>query len=83
MMTYVESGVRFTREYGGIDKRFSNSVESVLVELATLLLDDARELYPPFSEHLASVEQMSDCVGWGFHDLIADVAGQLEDELGK
>lgn len=82
MMTYVESGVRFTSEYGDIDERFYNSVESVLEELATLLRGDARELYPDFSERLASVEEMSDCVGWGFHDFIADVVGRLEDELG-
>lgn len=83
LMTYVESGVRFTREYGDIDERFYNSVESVLDELATLLRSNARELYPLFSERLASVVQMSDCVGWGFHDFIADVVGRLEDELGQ
>ena len=83
LMTYVESGVRFTREYGDIDERFYNSVESALDELATLLRGAAREFYPLFSERLASVEQMSDCVGWGFHDFIADVVGRLEDELGQ
>ena len=83
LMTYVENGASFTREYGDIDERFYNSVESALDELASLLRGDARELYPHFSERLARVEQMSDCVGWGFHDFIADVVGQLVDELGQ
>jgi hypothetical protein len=28
------------------------------------------------------VEQMTAGIGWGFHDYIGDVLGQLEDELG-
>ena len=34
LMTYVENGTRFTREYGDIDERFYSSVESALDELA-------------------------------------------------
>ena len=82
MMTYVENGAEFTRDYGDIDEEFYDSVESVLNELATLLLHAAPELYPQFSERLAGVEQITDGMGWGFHDHIADVVAQLEDELG-
>jgi hypothetical protein len=82
LMTYVENGTRFTREYGDIDERFYRSVESALEELAGLLRGEARELYPSLSGRLASVEQMSDSIGWGFHDFIADVVGGLEEELG-
>jgi hypothetical protein len=82
LITYVESGVRFTCEYGDIDERFYNSVESALDELATLLRGEARDLYPQFRERLAKVEQMTDCIGWGFHDFITDLVGRLEDELG-
>jgi hypothetical protein len=77
LMTYVENGVEFTSQYGDIDARFYNSVESALDELATLLRVKARDLYPQFRGRLADVEQKSDCVGWGFHDHIADVVGQL------
>lgn len=82
LMTYVENGVKFTNEYGDIDERFYSSVESALDELATLLRGRARELYPQFSGRLAQIEQETDGIGWGFHDFIADVVGQLEDELG-
>ncbi len=82
-MTYVESGVRFTHEYGDIDERFYSSVESALDELATLLRSEASHLYPQFRERLAKVEQMTDGIGWGFHDFIADVVGRLENESGK
>lgn len=82
LLTYVENGTKFTHEYGDIDERFYSSVESALDELAALLRGEAREMYPQFSERLASVEQMTDGIGWGFHDFVAGVVGQLEDELG-
>jgi hypothetical protein len=34
------------------------------------------------SERLARVEQITDGIGWGFHDYIGDVVWQLEEELG-
>ena len=82
LMTYVENGTRFTHEYGDIDERFYSSVESALEELAVLLRGEARELYPAFSGRLASVEQMSDRIGWGFDEFVADVVGRLEEDLG-
>lgn len=83
LMSYVENGVRFTRDYGDIDERFYNSVESALDELAALLRGETRDMYPQFRERLAKVEQMADGIGWGFHDFVADVVGRLEDELGE
>lgn len=81
-MTYVENGARFTREYGDIDERFYNSVESALTELAGLLRGEARELYPQLQDRLATVEQITSGIGWGLHDFIGVVVGQLEEELG-
>jgi hypothetical protein len=82
LMTYVENGTRFTHEYGDIDERFYDSVESALDELAALLRGKARGSYPQFRDRLAKVEQMADGIGWGFHDFVKDVVWQLEEELG-
>lgn len=82
MMSYVENGVKFTNEYGDIDERFYNSVESVLNELADLLIGEARELYSKFRERLANVEKLTDGIGWGFGDAVADTVGELADEFG-
>jgi len=82
LMTYVENGTRFTHEYGDIDERFYDSVESALDELAALLRGEARGMYPQFRDRLAGLEQMADGIGWGFHDFVEDVVGQLEEELG-
>ena len=83
LRTYVEQGAEFTHDYGDIDERFYNSVESALDELAAMLRNDARGVYPQLSERLARVERITDGVGWGFHDHIGDVVWQLEEELGN
>jgi hypothetical protein len=77
LLTYVENGAEFAHEYGYSDERFFNSVEWALDELAALLYGEARGLYPQFRERLARVEQMTDGLGWGFHDYIGDVVYQL------
>ena len=82
LMTYVEQGAEFTSEYGDIGERFYNSVESALDELASLLLKEARGIYPQLKERLAKVDQITDGIGWGFHDYIGDVVWRLEEELG-
>jgi hypothetical protein len=81
LLTYVENGARFTNEYGDIDERFYLSVESALAELAALLRGEARELYPSFRGRLAAVLEMTDGIGWGFHDQVADIVSQLEGDL--
>jgi hypothetical protein len=83
LMTYVENGVEFTNQYGDIDERFYNSIESALSEVDAMLRGKAQEFYPGFSARLARLEQATDGIGWGFHDFIADVVGSLEEELGK
>jgi hypothetical protein len=83
LMAYVENGTRFTHEYGDIDERFYSSVESALEELAALLGGEARDIFPQFSGRFAEVERMSDGIGWGFQDFVADVVRPLEMDLGR
>jgi hypothetical protein len=83
LMTYVEQGAEFTSDYGDIDERFYNSVESALNELAALLMREAREMYPQLRERLERVEQITGDIGWGFHEFIEDVVGHLEDEFDE
>ncbi|CAN5353633.1 hypothetical protein BH10PSE16_BH10PSE16_40960 [soil metagenome] len=81
MMTYVENGARFTQEYGDIEERFYDSVESVLDELAALLLGEARSLYPGFESRLARVKKMTADMGWGFGDHVREVVSELEERF--
>ena len=57
-------------------------MESALDELAALLRGEAKRMYPQFRDRLVRMEQMTQGIGWGFHDFVGDVVGQLEEELG-
>ena len=59
-----------------------SSIESALQELATLLRGEARCLYPQFASRLTKVMELSDGIGWGFHNFVSEVIGALADELG-
>ena len=45
MLTYVENGTGFTRQFGDINESFYHNLESVLNELAQLLMGAGRECY--------------------------------------
>jgi hypothetical protein len=83
MMTFVENGVKFTHDFGDIDERFYNSVESMLDELAALFRGAAKAIYPQFQGRLARLEKLTDGIGWGFHDFIGEVVGELEEDLSR
>lgn len=40
-------------------------------------------MYPQLKERLARVEQITDGIGWGFHDHIGDVVRPLEEETRR
>lgn len=83
LMTYVENGARFTNEYGDIDERFYSSMESALNEFAELLLTKAPKLYPQFRERCLNVVEMTESVGWGFHDFVIETVHYLDSKLGS
>ena len=82
MLTYVENGTQFTREYGDIDEGFYNSLDSVLAELARLLINEAPDLYPGFQERLEQVEYAAANIGWGYCDSVREQVQMLENTLG-
>jgi len=82
MLTYVESGTRFTCEYGDIDEGFYNSLDSVLAELARLLVNEGAELYPRFQDRLLQVEAAASNIGWGYCDSVREQVQMLETTLG-
>jgi hypothetical protein len=81
MLTYVENGTEFTQEFGDINEPFYNSLESVLNEMAQLLLRDGTELYPRFRERVQRLATHADGIGWGYGDALRDQVYHLENEL--
>jgi len=82
LLTYIEAGTDFTCLFGDMDAPFYDSVLSVLEELTSLLLSDARDLYPRFRPRLLKVREQSDGIGWGYGDTVEDCVGEIEDRLG-
>ena len=81
LMTYVENGTEFTRQYGDINERFYTSLESALGELAALLRGRAREMYPQLCGRLAKVELVARGIGWGYGDRVFEVVEYLKNAL--
>ena len=81
MLTYVENGTEFSREFGYPVESFYNSLESVLNEMAQLLMREGTELYPRFRERIRRLATLADGIGWGYGDAVRDQVYQLENEL--
>jgi hypothetical protein len=82
MLTYVESGTQFTREFGDINEAYYSSLESVLHEMTQLLRKDNPALYPQFRQRIQRLNTHADHIGWGYGDYLRDQVGLLETELG-
>ncbi len=81
MLTYVETGTEFTRDYGDINEAYYDSLESVLREMTQLLRKEEPALYPQFRERIQQLEAHADHIGWGYGDALRDHVRLLEAEL--
>ena len=80
LLTYVENGTKFTREFGDINEAFYNSLESAMHELVKLLWTH-RNFYPRFRERILSLEKHADHIGWGYGDFLRDQVMNIEGEF--
>lgn len=71
MVFYVETGVRFTNEYGNINEAFYISMESMYEKALDFIVNSG--LDDIFNERLLAIVNDTDGIGWGFHDQLADL----------
>jgi len=71
MVFYVETGVRFTIEYGDIDEAFYISMESMYEKAIKFI--DKNGLATIFNNRLLAIVNNTEGMGWGFHDGLADL----------
>jgi len=71
MLFYVETGVKFTNEFGDIDEPFYSSMGSTYV--AALRLMKKESLLEKFAERASKIVSDTNGIGWGFHDYLCDV----------
>ncbi|MBB4824716.1 hypothetical protein HNO89_001940 [Sporosarcina luteola] len=72
MMFYVELGTRFTATYGDIDMPFYNSMLSMYEKVIDSCEKD-HALYISLEERLYRVVDMSEGIGWGYHDELCEM----------
>lgn len=70
MLFYVETGVRFTNDYGDIDESFYNSMESMY--LKALKYIESVGLLSEFEHRARNIVDDSANTGWGFYDTLGD-----------
>lgn len=73
-LTYVEYGVECTLEYGDIDARFYDSMESMF----RMTLKDMEKcgLKDQFRKRCLAIQQNTADLGWGFGDAIAELCDE-------
>jgi hypothetical protein len=62
MLTYVENGTEFTREFGAFNESFYNSLDSALNEMAQQPMGGGREFYHKFRERVQRLATRADAV---------------------
>ncbi len=78
-MFYVETGVEFTNTYGDIDERFYESMEKMYESvIESINKEETDQLFQEYQQRLYAVVQNTLGMGWGFHDQLAYLYGELK-----
>lgn len=71
MLFYVETGVKFTIDFGDINEGFYSSLETTYVEALKLMQQE--NLLDKFADRAGKIVNDAINTGWGFHDFLSDV----------
>ncbi|WP_147303525.1 hypothetical protein [Rhodohalobacter sp. SW132] len=77
---YVETGTDITNEYGDIDERFYNSMESMLGSFCKQIQKHP-VYYIKFRDRLINLEAACENIGWGYHDSVSDMIYELVESI--
>lgn len=71
MLFYVETGVKFTNDFGDIDEPFYKSLATTFVDSLTLMSKE--NLLNKFKDRVGKVVDDANGIGWGFYDYLFQV----------
>ncbi|AXJ00582.1 hypothetical protein CYPRO_1325 [Cyclonatronum proteinivorum] len=74
---YVEVGNEVTKEFGDIDERFYDSVESMFIAFCKYIREHP-QLYAVFRDRLKKLYIESQNIGWGYSDFMSDTIRELQ-----
>jgi hypothetical protein len=78
MLFYVETGVKFTGEYGDINEAFYNSMESTYANALKIIYKE--RLMDVFKPRSVQILDDTQDMGWGFHDSLSEIFYQFYKE---
>ncbi len=83
MLCFVETGTRFTNDFGDIDEPFYEGLELMLTEFQQLLLTHA-DLYHKgdLAHRLTRLAAEAGWLGWGYGDFIKEHVSQIQQHFG-
>ncbi len=81
LLFYVETGTRFTNDYGDIDERFYISLESVLDDFANGSAPASRLLFGVFAETGDRLHRATASIGWGYGDAVSEIVGEMKASI--
>ena len=83
MLTFVETGTRFTLEFGDIDEPFYEGLELMLADFRDLLLAHP-DLYEQtnLAQRLAKLAQDAGWLGWGYGGYVTEVVAEIQQHFG-
>ncbi|HRP40059.1 MAG: hypothetical protein KF706_12570 [Chitinophagales bacterium] len=71
MLFYVETGVKFTNDYGDVNESYYKSLATTFVDSLTLMSKE--NLLDKFEGRVVKVVDDTSGIGWGFHDYLVQV----------
>ena len=71
MLFYVETGVKFTNDFGDINETFYKSLATTFVDSLTIMRKE--NLLYKFEDRVVTVVDDTSGIGWGFHDYLVQV----------
>ena len=71
MLFYVETGVKFTNDYGDVNETFYKSLATTFVDSLTLMRKE--NLLDKFEDRVGKVVDDTRGISWGFHDYLVQV----------
>ncbi len=80
MLAYVETGTKFSLDFGAEDESLFDSLWSVVNEIeAVFRKESGLDLYKRFQQRLLDLDSKARGIGWGYGDHVGDIVWGLED----
>jgi len=72
MVYYVECGNQLTVDYGDIDEKFYDSLESMFIDVLKILSKSEQQTIDNYLPRLISLVELATGIGWGYYDNMSD-----------